>query len=74
MIEVGDELEFAVEIIGASGQILFNVGDKVIVSKIHKTSKITGLRVPERVFGISIDGTYGIWLLRCFRGYETFKY
>ena len=78
MIKTGDKLEFAVEIIGTSGEILFNVGDKVTVSKVHKTesyiSRTTWLRVPEKVYGVSIDDTYGIWLLNCFKGYETFKY
>lgn len=72
---LGDILTVKYELFNVSGNLIFNVNDKVkidrLIVKEEFFGKKSGVFYPAQIRGIEIDGVYGEWSLEVFK--ETSK-
>ena len=70
-MNIGDQLTIAHDLITEGGQITFKKGQKVIINSIEKDdakwSNMYGMWMPERIWGIKLEGHYGIYFLNAFK-------
>ena len=73
MVEAGDTLTIAHQIIGESGLIRFEADQKVVVREVVTNGGYwsRGCRpprwIPERVAGVLLENELGLWLPRAFK-------
>ena len=65
ILKIGSELTFANHIIGDSGRIIFEKGDKVIITEViikpASVGKRSGIYYPEQIEAVRIEGLIGVW-------------
>jgi len=65
ILKVGSKLTFANQVMGHSGRIIFEKGDKAIISEViikpASVGRKSGVYYPEQIEAVRIEESIGIW-------------